>query len=298
MEVTFDMSPHGIMAEAAAFDALQDAPMRRRSVRFVRRTSMESIPESEVSRPCLPFLQRRLSMASSEASPIKSYARGSVARSSITTIPDTPVDFGMPDYCSFAAPVSGPSFKRSETSESLWTIPDTPEHDPAPRLYDFCDVMPVMQQIQVPVYCAPFAMQQQAVYQMQQPAMYQMQQPAVYHMQQQTMPVEGLPTCKSCPVMAVSSPKAIEENKKSQKLFIGGLPEDVTAKELRSYFSQFAEVTDSAIVLDKRSKKSRGFGFVDFAFPISNELLAMKHIFQGVEISTRIYGNKTRKETC
>ena len=49
------------------------------------------------------------------------------------------------------------------------------------------------------------------------------------------------------------------------KLFVGGLDWSIRGKELADEFSKFGEVTFARVKLDKETKRSRGFGFVDFA---------------------------------
>lgn len=59
-----------------------------------------------------------------------------------------------------------------------------------------------------------------------------------------------------------------------RKLFVGGLPPDVTEQEFRSFFSQFGDVLDSVVMFDRETRNSRGFGFVTFADPsVANSLL-------------------------
>jgi len=48
------------------------------------------------------------------------------------------------------------------------------------------------------------------------------------------------------------------------KIFVGGIPADATKETLTEYFSQFGEVSDSIIMLDNVTGRSRGFGFVTF----------------------------------
>lgn len=50
----------------------------------------------------------------------------------------------------------------------------------------------------------------------------------------------------------------------SPKLFLGGLPADVTETEIRSAFMEFGRVTDVVIMYDQEKKKSRGFGFLSY----------------------------------
>ena len=46
------------------------------------------------------------------------------------------------------------------------------------------------------------------------------------------------------------------------RLFIGGLSWDTTEQALRAAFAEFGEVVDAAVVLDRATGQSRGFGFI------------------------------------
>lgn len=48
------------------------------------------------------------------------------------------------------------------------------------------------------------------------------------------------------------------------KLFVGNLPFSVDSVKLSEEFSKFGEVASANIVIDKISKCSKGFGFVEF----------------------------------
>lgn len=50
----------------------------------------------------------------------------------------------------------------------------------------------------------------------------------------------------------------------TRKLFVGGLPTDVTEEEFELFWRQFGEIADSVVMIDKESGRSRGFGFVTF----------------------------------
>lgn len=50
----------------------------------------------------------------------------------------------------------------------------------------------------------------------------------------------------------------------SKKVFVGNLPFKYRGKELRELFSRFGEIEDSTVILDKFTKRSKGFGFVTF----------------------------------
>ena len=51
---------------------------------------------------------------------------------------------------------------------------------------------------------------------------------------------------------------------KTKKMFVGGLPPDVTDESFRTFFESFGEVEDSVVILDKDTGRPRGFGFVTF----------------------------------
>ena len=50
-----------------------------------------------------------------------------------------------------------------------------------------------------------------------------------------------------------------------RKLFVGGLPYRTTGDELRDAFAKAGEVASAAIVTDRETGRSRGFGFVEMA---------------------------------
>jgi RNA recognition motif-containing protein len=49
------------------------------------------------------------------------------------------------------------------------------------------------------------------------------------------------------------------------KIFVGSLPFATGEDELRGYFEEYGEVGSVAIIMDKFTGKSRGFGFVEMA---------------------------------
>ncbi|EER13864.1 Ser/Arg-rich splicing factor, putative, partial [Perkinsus marinus ATCC 50983] len=52
-----------------------------------------------------------------------------------------------------------------------------------------------------------------------------------------------------------------------RKLFLGGLPSNCDKQELKDYFSQFGEIEDSIVMMDRVTGRSRGFGFITFLHP-------------------------------
>jgi len=50
----------------------------------------------------------------------------------------------------------------------------------------------------------------------------------------------------------------------TNKLFVGGLPQNTSAAELREHFEAFGIVSDAVVMIDPATNRSRGFGFVCF----------------------------------
>ena len=50
--------------------------------------------------------------------------------------------------------------------------------------------------------------------------------------------------------------------KMENKLFVGNLSWEVTGDDLRTLFAEAGTVTDAAVIMDKMTGRSRGFGFV------------------------------------
>lgn len=48
-----------------------------------------------------------------------------------------------------------------------------------------------------------------------------------------------------------------------KKIYVGNLPWSATEEELRQWFSEYGQVESVAIVLDRETGRSRGFGFVE-----------------------------------
>ena len=50
----------------------------------------------------------------------------------------------------------------------------------------------------------------------------------------------------------------------AKKLYIGGLPLDITSDELREVFEEFGEITEAKVITDRYTGRCRGFGFITF----------------------------------
>lgn len=50
----------------------------------------------------------------------------------------------------------------------------------------------------------------------------------------------------------------------AKKLFVGGLSWGTTDEDLRKAFASYGEITESKVITDRDTGRSRGFGFVTF----------------------------------
>ena len=51
----------------------------------------------------------------------------------------------------------------------------------------------------------------------------------------------------------------------AKKLYVGGIPYSTTEDSLKAAFAQAGEVLSSAIIIDKMTGRSKGFGFIEMA---------------------------------
>jgi RNA recognition motif-containing protein len=70
-----------------------------------------------------------------------------------------------------------------------------------------------------------------------------------------------------------------------KKLYIGNLPYSTTDESLKDLFSQAGTVASASIIIDKFSKRSKGFGFVEMA--TEEEAAKAKEMFNGSEVEGR-----------
>lgn len=63
------------------------------------------------------------------------------------------------------------------------------------------------------------------------------------------------------------TPRSMQKTRKQAgkcKIFLGGLPPDITEESIRSALSKFGKVDQVVIMFDQETKKCRGFGFLSF----------------------------------
>lgn len=75
---------------------------------------------------------------------------------------------------------------------------------------------------------------------------------------------ESQPEVKLEDVVISVAPRPRRSGTGPTKLFVGGLSWDTTAEDLRAAFSKFGNIVDVAVIPDRATGRSRGFGFVTF----------------------------------
>jgi RNA recognition motif-containing protein len=81
-----------------------------------------------------------------------------------------------------------------------------------------------------------------------------------------------------------------------KNLYVGNLPYDTTADDLREAFSQFGTVSRSQVISDRETGRSRGFGFVEMEDGSDSAIEAMNgKDFQGRRLT--VNEAKSRSES-
>merc|ERR1719486_1102886 len=74
-----------------------------------------------------------------------------------------------------------------------------------------------------------------------------------------------------------------------RKIFVGGLSPNSTAESLIKHFCEFGKISDASVIHEAVSRKSRGFGYVEFADKIPDGLLDMEHFIDQRRCGVRGY---------
>ncbi|VDK41501.1 unnamed protein product [Taenia asiatica] len=74
-----------------------------------------------------------------------------------------------------------------------------------------------------------------------------------------------------------------------RKLFVGGLHQSTNTDGLHNYFSKFGDIEESIVMMDNRTGRSRGFGYVKFREPSAvDEVLSKKiHVIDNKEVDPK-----------
>jgi cold-inducible RNA-binding protein len=77
----------------------------------------------------------------------------------------------------------------------------------------------------------------------------------------------------------------------ASKLYVGGLSYSTTSESLRDYFAQCGTVESAAVITDRFSGQSRGFGFVEMSTSAeAQEAIAKLHDqpFEGRKLTVNV----------
>lgn len=79
----------------------------------------------------------------------------------------------------------------------------------------------------------------------------------------------ALPLLKTCRLSVAASRRgcgiAVRRRCNSSKLYIGNLPYNTTDEDLKRAFSEAGSVVEAAVIMERHTGRSRGFGFVTMA---------------------------------
>lgn len=83
------------------------------------------------------------------------------------------------------------------------------------------------------------------------------------------------------------------------KLYVGGIPYSSTNEDLKKHFEAAGEVKDAVIIMDKMTRRSKGFGFVEMATREgADEAINMFHDkdFQGRNLTVNLARPMEKRE--
>ena len=88
---------------------------------------------------------------------------------------------------------------------------------------------------------------------------------------------------------------ATKSEQQMRKIFVGGLASTVTSSEFRAYFEQFGSTVDAVVMFDRKTQRSRGFGFITFEDEgsVMKVMQVLNHELKGVRgtcVHTRARG--------
>lgn len=69
------------------------------------------------------------------------------------------------------------------------------------------------------------------------------------------------------------------------RLYVGNLPYQLTLDDLKEFFADAGDVTDAAIITDRDTGRSKGFGFVEFA--TDDQANRAQTMFNGAQMKGR-----------
>jgi len=83
--------------------------------------------------------------------------------------------------------------------------------------------------------------------------------------------------------------KKDQQASSEQKVFVGGLSQTTDNAALKKHFEQWGPVKQATVLVDSHSKRSRGFGFVEFEDGFDHATIHGTHMIEGAECGVRKY---------
>lgn len=78
------------------------------------------------------------------------------------------------------------------------------------------------------------------------------------------------------------------------KLFIAGLPPDMDNRDLQEMFELYGTIYSAKVIVDRETRKSKGFGFVEFAK--QSEAIETMQLLDGKTINGKILSVKPAED--
>ena len=81
-----------------------------------------------------------------------------------------------------------------------------------------------------------------------------------------------------------------DEYEKAEKVFVGGVPLDVSDEQFKDFFMEYGKVNDATLMYDRETGRMRGFGFVTFPRNLLNLIHCLLDVCR-MEYRTNIIGS-------
>eukprot|EP00004_Rigifila_ramosa_P003127 TRINITY_DN1327_c0_g1_i9.p1 TRINITY_DN1327_c0_g1~~TRINITY_DN1327_c0_g1_i9.p1 ORF type:complete len:392 (+),score=65.30 TRINITY_DN1327_c0_g1_i9:3-1178(+) len=101
---------------------------------------------------------------------------------------------------------------------------------------------------------------------------------------------EPEPTAPSAAPHTPAHHRSSSQRLQVQKIFVTGLPIELTEDEFKKYFSAYGRVIETQIILHHDTGKSRGFGFITFDQPsgVDAVMQQREHVINGRQLEIRL----------
>lgn len=108
------------------------------------------------------------------------------------------------------------------------------------------------------------------------------------------VPKDKAPSTSMADVRPVATSDYNSDSSDIKKIFVGGLPGSVGDVEFKEYFQTFGIIEDAIVMIDRNTKRSRGFGFVTFqSIEAVEKVLQKTHLLHGKNVEIKRAEPKT-----